>query len=152
MIFCVLVMLIMKSGVFWDMTPCSLVDTSVSELRRVMSVKTFMQYDSYIDEDYCSLLRVASLEAEQAGLVSQLSQSETIARDLQQQWDRTRTELTYSHSELDQYRVRAQRILQDKERLIAELRGQGSISGNVHVFMLHPVCVNVLGYYNVQCA
>lgn len=71
------------------------------------------------------MLRVASLEAEQASLVNQLSQSEAAAHDLQQQWDRTRTELTFSHSELDQYRVRAQRILQDKERLIAELRGQG---------------------------
>jgi hypothetical protein len=85
-----------------------------------MGVKAFMQYDSY-----CCVLRLASLEAEQAGLVNQLSQSEAVARDLQQQGDRTRTELTYSRSELDQYRVRAQRILQDKERLIAELRGQG---------------------------
>ncbi|PNF30873.1 Golgin subfamily A member 5 [Cryptotermes secundus] len=70
--------------------------------------------------------RVSSLEVERAGFADQLSQSKTAARDMQQQWDRTRAELTYSRSELDQYRVRAQRILQDKERLITELRGQGS--------------------------
>lgn len=74
--------------------------------------------------------RVASLEVERAGFASQLSQSKAAARDLQQQWDRTRAELTYSCSELDQYRVRAQRILQDKEQLITELRGQGSAGRN----------------------
>jgi chromosome segregation ATPase len=76
-------------------------------------------------EDHCCVLRLASLEVERASFASQLSQSKAAVRDLQQQCDRTRTELTYSRSELDQYRVRAQRILQDKERLITELRGQG---------------------------
>jgi hypothetical protein len=71
------------------------------------------------------VLRVAILESEQAGFTSQLSQSEAVTHDLQQQWDRTRAELAFSRSELDQYRVRAQRILQEKERLIAELQGQG---------------------------
>lgn len=76
-------------------------------------------------EDNCCVLRVSSLEVERAGFADQLSQSKAAARDMQQQWDRTRAELTYSRSELDQYRVRAQRILQDKERIITELRGQG---------------------------
>jgi hypothetical protein len=76
-------------------------------------------------EDNCCVLRVANLEAERAGFADQLGESKAAARDLQQQWDRTRAELTYSRSELDQYGVRAQRILQDKERLITELRGQG---------------------------
>lgn len=77
-----------------------------------------------MEDNYC-VLRVSSLEVERAGFADQLSQSKAAAHDMQQQWDRTRTELTYSRSELDQYRVRAQRILQDKERLITELRGQG---------------------------
>jgi hypothetical protein len=71
------------------------------------------------------MLRVAILELERAGFTNQLSHSEAVTHDLQQQWDRTRAELAFSRSELDQYRVRAQRILQDKERLIAEMRGQG---------------------------
>lgn len=45
---------------------------------------------------------------------------------LETQCERARTELAEARSELEQYRTRAQRILQDKERLIAELRGQGS--------------------------
>lgn len=48
---------------------------------------------------------------------------------MQLQCDRVRAELTCSRSELDQYRVRAQRILQDKERLIAELQGQAGSLG-----------------------
>ncbi|PSN34205.1 hypothetical protein C0J52_13135 [Blattella germanica] len=49
---------------------------------------------------------------------------ETASRNHQQQWERLRAELSESRSELDQYRARAQRILQDKERLISELKGQ----------------------------
>jgi hypothetical protein len=71
------------------------------------------------------MLRVANLEGDRADFIDQLSQSKAAVCDLQQQWDRTRAELSYSRNELDQYRVRAQRILQDKERLITELRGQG---------------------------
>jgi chromosome segregation ATPase len=83
-------------------------------------------------ECYCFVLRVASLESERADFTNQLRelqyqlrQSEAMVHDLQQQCDRTRGELTYSRNELDQYRFRAQRILQDKERLITELQGQG---------------------------
>lgn len=68
---------------------------------------------------------MAVLESERVGFTSRLSHGEAVTHDLQQQFDRTRAELAFSRSELDQYRVRAQRILQDKERLIAELRGQG---------------------------
>ena len=74
---------------------------------------------------YCFVLRMAILEAERAGFASQLSQNNEATSELQLQCDRVRAELTCSRSELDQYRVRAQRILQDKERLIAELQGQG---------------------------
>jgi hypothetical protein len=74
---------------------------------------------------YCFVLRVAILESERASFASQLSQTKEATGDLQLQYDRVRAELTCSRSELDQYRVRAQRILQDKERLIAELQGQG---------------------------
>lgn len=81
--------------------------------------------------------KLASLESEGAGLASQLkdmqqqmNQSEAASRNLQQQWERARAELSESRSELDQYRARAQRILQDKERLISELKGQGSTEQN----------------------
>ncbi|GFG29421.1 hypothetical protein Cfor_02622 [Coptotermes formosanus] len=73
--------------------------------------------------------RVAILESERASFASQLSQTKEATGDLQLQYDRVRAELTCSRSELDQYRVRAQRILQDKERLIAELQGQAGASG-----------------------
>ncbi|XP_021929852.1 golgin subfamily A member 5 isoform X2 [Zootermopsis nevadensis] len=75
--------------------------------------------------------RVAVLESERVGFTSRLSHGEAVTHDLQQQFDRTRAELAFSRSELDQYRVRAQRILQDKERLIAELRGQGSAGRSI---------------------
>lgn len=74
---------------------------------------------------------VAILESERAGFASQFNQSKEVTNDLQLQYDRVRAELTCSRSELDQYRVRAQRILQDKERLIAELQGQGSSGQNI---------------------
>ena len=74
---------------------------------------------------YCFVLSGAILESERAGFASQFNQSKEATNDLQLQYDRVRAELTSSRSELDQYRVRAQRILQDKERLIAELQGQG---------------------------
>jgi chromosome segregation ATPase len=71
------------------------------------------------------MLSLAVLELERASLSSQLNQSKEVTSELQLQYDRVRAELTCSRSELDQYRVRAQRILQDKERLIADLQGQG---------------------------
>jgi DNA repair exonuclease SbcCD ATPase subunit len=72
---------------------------------------------------------LAILESERASLSSQLNQSKEATSELQLQCDRVRAELTCSRSELDQYRVRAQRILQDKERLIAELQGQAGSLG-----------------------
>ncbi|XP_069681008.1 golgin subfamily A member 5-like isoform X2 [Periplaneta americana] len=45
---------------------------------------------------------------------------------LEQQHERARAELGETRTELEQYRMRAQRILQDKERLIAELRGRST--------------------------
>lgn len=74
---------------------------------------------------------LAILESERASLSSQLNQSKEATSELQLQCDRVRAELTCSRSELDQYRVRAQRILQDKERLIAELQGQGSLGRSI---------------------
>jgi chromosome segregation ATPase len=71
------------------------------------------------------MLSLTVLELERASLSSQLNQSKEETSELQLQYDRVRVELTCSRSELDQYRVRAQRILQDKERLIADLQGQG---------------------------
>ena len=76
-------------------------------------------------EGFVFVLSSAVLESERASLSTQLNQSKEVTSELQLQYDRVRAELTCSRSELDQYRVRAQRILQDKERLIAELQGQG---------------------------
>ncbi|XP_063225587.1 golgin subfamily A member 5 [Bacillus rossius redtenbacheri] len=70
--------------------------------------------------------RLAALEAEGArqtgALQAQLAQARA---DMQAQGERLRGELREAQAELEQYRTRAQRILQDKERLIAELRGDG---------------------------
>jgi len=88
--------------------------------------KTTLSYSRIVPwEGIVFVLSLAILESERASLSSQLNQSKEATSELQLQCDRVRAELTCSRSELDQYRVRAQRILQDKERLITELQGQG---------------------------
>nr|CAD7447550.1 unnamed protein product [Timema bartmani] len=73
--------------------------------------------------------RLCNLEAEHSTQLSEMQSrlSEALASgsDTHKQCEKLRREVEEALSQLDQYRARAQRILQDKDRLIAELRGEG---------------------------
>nr|CAD7415561.1 unnamed protein product [Timema poppensis] len=77
--------------------------------------------------------RLCNLEAEHSArlseLQSRLSEALTSGSETHKQCDKLRGEVEDALSQLDQYRARAQRILQDKDRLIAELRGEASVAG-----------------------
>nr|CAD7429684.1 unnamed protein product [Timema monikensis] len=77
--------------------------------------------------------RLCNLEAEHltqlSELQSRLSEALTSGSDSHKQCEKLRGEVEDALSQLYQYRARAQRILQDKDRLIAELRGEASAVG-----------------------
>nr|CAD7588299.1 unnamed protein product [Timema genevievae] len=77
--------------------------------------------------------RLCNLEAEHSTqlseLQSRLSEALAAGSDTHKQCEKLRREVEEALSQLDQYRARAQRILQDKDRLIAELRGEASVVG-----------------------
>nr|CAD7398749.1 unnamed protein product [Timema cristinae] len=77
--------------------------------------------------------RLCNLEAEHltqlSELQSRLSEALTSGSDSHKLCEKLRGEVEDALSQLYQYRARAQRILQDKDRLIAELRGEASAVG-----------------------
>lgn len=63
--------------------------------------------------------------------------------ELQSTLDRNRTELTSTRSELEQHRARALKTLQEKEKLIVELRGNANAGSDEATAME----LNQLRYY-----